>query len=121
MIRKYNRSPPETGPGICPVQLDLFTDIFELADHPQSIEDALSWTDLEIQDLRDRLLLDAIDGVADRRRGAETRAELLAWVTADEIKPFSFTVCCLDTGIDPDELRDMLLARPEIRPLRRAA
>ncbi len=100
MILKFGRPLSRAAPSDCPVQLDLI----RLFEH----KPGLAWSDTDVQTLRFGLLVDAIKLLRNPRAGADTRSGLLDWIESDEITPFSFRVCCLAEGLDPDSLRDLL-------------
>jgi hypothetical protein len=69
------------------------------------------WSEAEVQSLRAGILRKAIKTLAHPRVAPKTRGDLLDWIDSDQIAPFSFRVCCLTEGLDPDRLREMLTAR----------
>lgn len=100
MILKFGRPLSRAAPSECPVQFGLIRNF----EH----KPALAWSDRDVQTLRFGLLVDAIKLLRNPRVGADTRSDLLDWIESDEMTPFSFRVCCLAEGLDPDVLRDLL-------------
>jgi hypothetical protein len=100
MILKFSRPLSRAAPSDCPAQLGLARDFGH--------KPGLAWSDTDVQTLRFRLLVDAIRALENPRVGAVTRSGLLDWIASDKITPFSFRVCCIAEGLDPDALRDLL-------------
>lgn len=103
MILKFGRQLSRAAPSDRPAQLGHFKDF----EH----KPGLAWSDTDVQALRFGLLVDAIKLLRNPRLGADTRSDLLDWIASDEMTPFSFRVCCLAEGLDPDALRDLLSFR----------
>lgn len=101
MLKNHLR-PPARAPAHHPDQFDLFE---------YSFDDVADFSDDDIQDIRYWLLTDAIRRLHDPRLGREYRSDILGWIENDGNTPFSFRVCCLTEGIDPDELRDLFHSR----------
>jgi hypothetical protein len=100
MILKFGRPLSRAAPSDCPAQFGLSRDF----EH----KPGLAWSDTDVQTLRFGLLVHAIKALENPRVGANTRSILLDWIASDETTPFSFRVCCLTEGLDPDTLRDLL-------------
>lgn len=100
MDLKFSRPLSRAAPSECPIRLALSRDF----EH----KPGLAWSDTDVQTLRFGLLVDAIKSLRDPRVGANTRSDLLDWIASDEMTPFSFRVCCIAEGLDPDDLRDLL-------------
>ena len=66
-------------------------------------------TDGEVMKLREELIKRAFRAVVDGRVSRKQRLEWGAWIASDELHPFSFAVCAIETGVDPQELRDALV------------
>lgn len=68
--------------------------------------------DEEIPFIRENLLIETVRSAFGVSRGGRNRApddESWKWITAeDEVSPFSFTNCCLSTGVNPDDLLEWL-------------
>lgn len=68
-------------------------------------EDRAEWTDEDIRALRESILRDAFTSVSDGRSSEVLRSEIWEWINSDESLPFSFSICAIATGADPDKLR----------------
>ncbi len=73
-------------------------------DFYSEIPEELQWDEHDVEILRDGILRDAIQQVFDSRNSLRERVDILAWMLDTEEHPFSFKVCCLSVGVDPDEL-----------------
>lgn len=72
-------------------------------------EEFLSMTETEIQLLREQLISRAFKAVVDGRVSRKQRLEWGEWIASDELQPFSFAVCAIETGVNPKELREALV------------
>ncbi len=72
-------------------------------------EEFLSMTETEIQSLREKLISRAFKAVIDGRVSRKQRLEWGEWIASDELQPFSFAVCAIETGVNPEELREALV------------
>jgi len=61
--------------------------LFEFDDAP------VTWSDTEIWQLREGILLDAIRVLLDGRVSTRLRKDVLSWIQNDELTPFCFRVC----------------------------
>ena len=77
--------------------------LFEFDDAP------VTWSDTEIWQLREGILLDAIQVLLDGRVSTRLRKDVLSWIQNDEIAPFCFRVCSMAAVVDPDVLRDSIM------------
>ena len=70
-------------------------------------ENEIVWSDMDITDLRETLLLDALKTIAGarERRRLSLREQAWEWVCEIGNGPFSFTACAREVGLNPDELR----------------
>ena len=66
---------------------------------------AIEWTEEEIACLREGLLQYSLQVILDGRNSQDTKSEIWLWVESDSCHPFSFSVCAVESGVDPDELR----------------
>jgi hypothetical protein len=96
---------------------------FDLFDAKRTVtyeDERIVWSDHDIEVLRDGMLL-RLSWLDEDRPSAEEKREWLKWlkapfhpldepaVTRDLRTPFSFQVCCLAAGVDPEEMRDRIL------------
>lgn len=63
------------------------------------------WSDREIFAIRECLLYETMAAAVDGRSSRQTREEAWDWIEADDEHPFSFRVCAMAIGADPDVLR----------------
>lgn len=77
--------------------------LFEFDDAP------VTWSDTEIWQLREGILLDAIRVLLDGRVSTRLRKDVLSWIQNDELAPFCFRVCAMAAVVDPDVLRDSIM------------
>lgn len=83
--------PPEVTPPACPSAMDTL--------------EAVTWTEEEVATLREGVLVNALTSLAKGHMKAAARRELMEWLDSDALEPFSFNVCTLTTGRDPEILR----------------
>lgn len=102
MTIKFDRPPPRPTPSGKAVPTDI---------RGGFAQEDTQWSDADVQALRRGILIRAIEALDNSRLGTPARSELLDWIGRDGIAPFSFTACCLAEGVDPDALRDLLVAR----------
>jgi hypothetical protein len=69
----------------------------------------VTWSDTEIWQLREGILLDAIRVLLDGRVSTRLRKDVLSWIQNDELAPFCFRVCAMAVVVDPDVLRDSIM------------
>lgn len=67
--------------------------------------EAVTWTEEEVVTLREGILVNALTSLAKGHMKSEARRELMEWLDSEELEPFSFNVCALNTGRDPEILR----------------
>lgn len=67
------------------------------------------WSDEEIMGLRCYLLHKTLSILEDGRSCLSVRTESLDWLMSDVIHPFSFRVCCVTEGMNPDQMREGVL------------
>jgi len=70
------------------------------------------WSQVDVRDIHDWFLDRSLRQLADNRTGDATRKDVLAWMNAPEEKtplPFSFQLCCLLGGYDPEDVREQAL------------
>ncbi|EGR7942962.1 plasmid-related protein [Vibrio vulnificus] len=77
--------------------------LFEFDDAP------VIWSETEIWQLREGILLDALCVLLDGRVSTRLRKDMLLWIQNDEIAPFCFRVCAMAAVVDPDVLRDSIM------------
>lgn len=70
-------------------------------------EEFLTMTDEAIASLREELIHRAFHSVVDGRVSKAIRREWIDWIGSDLIHPFSFVVCAIETGVNPQELREV--------------
>ncbi|MCG7871029.1 MAG: hypothetical protein JAZ11_02875 [Candidatus Thiodiazotropha lotti] len=70
-------------------------------------EEFLTMTDEAIASLREELIHRAFHSVVDGRVSKQMRREWIDWIGSNEIHPFSFVVCAIETGVNPLELREV--------------
>ena len=57
--------------------------------------------------IREHLIMDAMRVVGSPKAGKKLKQEAMDWIFDEQDeRPFSFNVCCLECGYDPDEMRD---------------
>ncbi|WP_207462111.1 hypothetical protein [Azospirillum sp. SYSU D00513] len=66
-----------------------------------------SWDDWDVFAMRETLLVETMAAAVDGRSATSTRAKAWAWIEANDEHPFSFRVCALAMGADPEQLRAM--------------
>lgn len=66
------------------------------------------WTEEEIYILHEEVLKRTVHVLDDNRTSQKTKESILDWISQDEDKPFSFRICAIVSGCDPDELRDRI-------------
>ncbi|NMU30530.1 topoisomerase II, partial [Vibrio parahaemolyticus] len=49
----------------------------------------------------------SLNVLADGRSGKKAKDEAYEWLNSDEVHPFSFVTCCVLSGYDPDEVRNL--------------
>ena len=86
-----------------PINTHHHSSNFYLSDAP------VTWSDTEIWQLREGILLDAIRVLLDGRVSTRLRKDVLSWIQNDEIAPFCFRVCSMAAVVDPDVLRDSIM------------
>lgn len=96
---------------ILPKEYQLELPLFFQDEQPQSaqiipFELKPDWTDIDVSQLRDRLLWHSLRVLADGRAGAEIKQETMDWVMSSDIHPFSFIVCCVEAHYDPTRIRE---------------
>ena len=71
------------------------------------------WTDEDLVRLHGHLLEKSLHDLFDARTSAATRCEILAWLRASQERSgaFSYRTCCALFGLNPDEIRERVLAR----------
>jgi len=60
------------------------------------------WTEEEISSMRESLILDAFINI---NKNSKSKDELIDWIMDESFHPFSFNVCCMTVGFDPDIFR----------------
>ena len=83
------------------VQLELLLKLPDEIRPGQAIE----WREEEIASLREGLLRYSLQVILDGRNSRDTKREIWLWVESDSCHPFSFSICAVESGVDPDELR----------------
>lgn len=69
------------------------------------IEIRNSFSEEEILGIRKGMLAKGMQAILDFRASRETRLEWWEWVMSNDIAPFSFVVCALESDVNPVELR----------------
>lgn len=72
------------------------------------------WTDANIRQLKQAMLLDALKQLRQVRLADRTRVELMYWISAPlkdggHADPFSFQDCCIASDLFAEELQNHLL------------
>lgn len=90
----------------------LSLDILSIKDLDPPKEQAMKivWSDDDIDKLRTGFFHENIRLLADKRTGAETREENYEWLMSDDKHPFSFLVLCREEMLDPERIRNGVLA-----------
>ncbi|HYW75484.1 MAG TPA: hypothetical protein VFA48_02515 [Gammaproteobacteria bacterium] len=70
-----------------------------------------TFSDEDLVKLHSRLFKRSLCGLVDARSSGETQKDVLAWMMRDEEQPgpFSFKFCCQLQGLDPVEMRGVVL------------
>jgi hypothetical protein len=110
-------------------QFDLFgaddavSRLAELEECDARLEFRGRWTDLDVDTLREGLLL-RLRWLRDRRVSPQLKQRLLEWLSVpfrplSEIKhdPFSFQACCLALRVDPEGMRERVLTMCDLEPI----
>ena len=96
--RRYFRRPQ---PPCCPWAQQLELELLIPSD-----EEFLVMTDQEILALREELLVRSLRACVDGRVSRAQKEEWIQWISSNEVAPFSFVVCAIESGVDPLSLRD---------------
>lgn len=84
-------------------QFDLFSSCNE-----EKSNDKVTWKEEEISVLRERVLIRSLEFLALAKR-TESKQEILDWINCNSMdNPFSFSLCCQDSGYQSEVLRDSL-------------
>lgn len=79
---------------------------------PEPKIEPISWTDQDILMIYECLLENSIRNLLDPRCSIETITEIYQWISKDnDPNPFSFEMCCILNGINPEQMRETLLIR----------
>ena len=66
------------------------------------------WTEEAIYILHEEVLKRTVHVLNDKRASKQTKESVLDWISKDEYKPFSFRICAIVSGCDPEKLRDQI-------------
>ncbi len=66
------------------------------------------WTEEEICTLHEEFLKRSVHVLDDKRTSQKTKESILDWISKDECQPFSFRICAIVSGCDPEKLRDQI-------------
>mgnify|MGYP006865034983 CR=1 FL=1 len=94
------RSPSEATPESAQLEMELLL---------PSEDEFLTMTETEVSAFREELIKRAFRAVVDGRVSRKQRREWGEWIASDELHPFSFAVCAIETGVNPQELREALV------------
>ena len=67
------------------------------------------WTEEAICILHEEVLKRAVHALDDKRTSQKTKESILDWIFEDDDRPFSFRICAILSGCDPEKLRDQLV------------
>ena len=73
-------------------------------------DEAISWSQTDIQELKYGMLTIALEEVRDNRRSKKMKLEAWDWLMSDGISDHSFSAenCCSELGMNVNNLRSML-------------
>lgn len=74
-----------------------------------------TFSDADLEKLHSRLFKRSLCGLVDARTSGETKQEILDWMMreTEQPEPFSFKFCCQLQGLDPTEMRGVVLRMRE--------
>lgn len=72
-------------------------------------QERYTWSDSDIETLREGLLRDALQTILDGRAAERTRQALWGWLMSDALEPFSFRMCCQAVEVNWEEMRDTFI------------
>jgi hypothetical protein len=67
------------------------------------------WTEEAICILHEEVLKRAVHALDDKRTSPKTKESILDWISEDDDRPFSFRICAILSGCDPEKLRDQIV------------
>lgn len=70
--------------------------------------EVFEWSDEDLVVMREGVLVSALTSLAKGYMKASARRELMEWLDSEELEPFSFNICALATGRDPEILRSAI-------------
>lgn len=87
------------------------------ADHPGLDDDTpTTWTTQDVIKLHDGMLQAMLHRLSDNRVSKAQQQEILHWLSEPLVRdeealkrPFSYQACCLAAGVDPEDLRLMVI------------
>jgi len=72
-------------------------------------DEKVKWTDEKIGQLRLYVLKKTLASIKDGRTSLHIRTEAIEWLMDDSIQPFSYFTCCIEAGLNPQILRDLIV------------
>jgi len=69
------------------------------------------WTEADIIDLHEGLLVKSLHALFDDRCSESTRADVVSWIRDTSNHAFSFRACCFAVSVNWEEMQDHLLNR----------
>jgi hypothetical protein len=70
----------------------------------------VTWSEDDVDTLREGILREACHVLLDKRAGVATRRDRWLWINDDKWTPFSFRTCAATAGVDYEELRASLVS-----------
>lgn len=72
-------------------------------------QEVYTWSDEDIETMREGLLRDALQTILDGRAAERTRQALWGWMMSDALEPFSFRTCCQAVEVHWEEMRETFI------------
>jgi hypothetical protein len=72
------------------------------------VPEGFDWSDEDLVVMREGVLVSALTSLASGHTGSASRQESMEWLDSEELEPFSFNICALATGRDPEILRSAI-------------
>lgn len=83
-----------------------------VADNLLASEQATEWTEQEILGLYEYILQDALSKLVKKGISVQTRTDIYDWIVDEtDSNPFSFVNCCTMAGLDPEIVREGVMAQ----------
>lgn len=77
--------------------------MFDVQEPPKPLDEE------EVEYLHRRLLESSLQLLGTKKAGKAQKDDVLAWVKAEGIWPFSFDLCCVIAGVNPTKMREATL------------